>query len=56
MADEVELGKPCTCGRSTTGNCMGWHNLSNEEYDRVRNEDEQKMLFEREVRLLTEEN
>ena len=22
----------CGCGRSPTGNCMGWHALSEEEY------------------------
>lgn len=22
----------CTCGRSPTGRCVGWHNLSEEEY------------------------
>ena len=22
----------CGCGRSPTGKCMGWHNLSEEEY------------------------
>ena len=22
----------CGCGRSPTGNCIGWHNLSEEEY------------------------
>ena len=22
----------CNCGRSPTGNCMGWHALSEEEY------------------------
>ena len=22
----------CGCGRSLTGNCMGWHALSEEEY------------------------
>jgi hypothetical protein len=22
----------CGCGRSLTGNCMGWHALSKEEY------------------------
>ena len=24
----------CTCGRSPTGNCVGWHKLSEEEYER----------------------
>lgn len=22
----------CSCGRSPTGKCIGWHNLSEEEY------------------------
>ena len=22
----------CTCGRSPTGNCVGWHKLSEEDY------------------------
>ena len=22
----------CTCGRSPTGKCVGWHNLSEEDY------------------------
>ena len=22
----------CTCGRSPTGKCVGWHKLSEEEY------------------------
>lgn len=24
--------KNCGCGRSPTGKCIGWHNLTNEEY------------------------
>ncbi|MDC3002539.1 hypothetical protein OAZ20_00480 [Paracoccaceae bacterium] len=24
----------CTCGRSPTGKCVGWHNLSEEEYQK----------------------
>jgi len=24
--------RKCGCGRSPTGNCMGWHALSEEEY------------------------
>jgi len=23
----------CSCGRSPTGLCIGWHNLTNEEYN-----------------------
>jgi hypothetical protein len=22
----------CKCGRSPTGNCVGWHNLTEEQY------------------------
>ena len=22
----------CTCGRSPTGKCIGWHNLTEEDY------------------------
>lgn len=46
--------KKCTCGRSITGDCMGWHNLSNEEYERVRNEAEQKTISEQNAKFLTE--
>jgi hypothetical protein len=24
----------CGCGRSPTGECVGWHNLSEEEYQK----------------------
>tara|TARA_B100001750_G_C14896903_1_gene297913 strand:+ start:383 stop:502 length:120 start_codon:yes stop_codon:yes gene_type:complete len=24
----------CACGRSPTGQCIGWHNLSEEEYQK----------------------
>jgi len=27
----VEVAK-CSCGRSPTGNCIGWHKLSEAEY------------------------
>jgi hypothetical protein len=26
----------CGCGRSPTGKCIGWHNLSEEEYEEKR--------------------
>ena len=41
----------CTCGRSTTGECRGWHNLNNEEYERVRMEAD---LAEQDARRLQE--
>ncbi len=24
--------KPCGCGRSPTGNCIGWHSLTEKQY------------------------
>jgi hypothetical protein len=30
---ENEIGK-CGCGRSPTGKCIGWHGLSEEEYQK----------------------
>jgi hypothetical protein len=27
-----EVITPCGCGRSPTGECIGWHNLTNEEF------------------------
>lgn len=41
------MANKCTCGRSITGDCLGWHNLSNEEYARVRDEAEIKAREER---------
>lgn len=26
--------RKCGCGRSPTGNCVGWHSLSEEEYEK----------------------
>ena len=26
------MSSKCTCGRSPNGNCVGWHNLSEEDY------------------------
>jgi len=31
--------RPCTCGRSATGFCVGLHQLSDEEWDRMLLED-----------------
>jgi hypothetical protein len=27
-----EVINPCRCGRSPTGDCIGWHSLTNEEF------------------------
>ena len=32
----------CGCGRSPTGNCIGWHALSDEEYQEKKTEYEAK--------------
>jgi hypothetical protein len=31
--DQMKKGT-CGCGRSPTGNCVGWHSLTKEEYQR----------------------
>ena len=33
----------CGCGRSPTGQCIGWHNLTEEEYQEELKELEEKM-------------
>ena len=30
----MEINIDCGCGRSPTGECIGWHNLSEEEYQK----------------------
>ena len=30
----TETSKKCGCGRSPTGKCLGWHALSEEEYQK----------------------
>lgn len=32
---DVPNEKPCTCGRSPTGKCVGLHNMSNESYQKA---------------------
>lgn len=44
--------KACGCGRSPTGECCGWHNLTNEEYQKKLAEHEQKVLNESAPKLL----
>ena len=33
----------CTCGRSPTGQCIGWHRLTEEQYQEKKLEYEQKV-------------
>jgi len=37
-ADTIKQGgSPCGCGRSPTGQCIGWHGLTEEQYwDRLK--------------------
>ena len=37
----------CGCGRSPTGNCIGWHKLSEDEYRQKLAEYEDKQLRKR---------
>jgi len=32
----------CGCGRSPTGNCVGWHDLTEEQYQKKKTEYEEK--------------
>ena len=47
-----ELIMECGCGRSPTGKCIGWHALSEEEYENELNklqaEEEEKDVSENE--------
>lgn len=31
---DMKAKRTCGCGRSVTGECMGWHSLSEEEYQK----------------------
>ena len=39
---EQEITMECGCGRSPTGKCIGWHKLSEEEYQEKLKEDKDK--------------
>ena len=46
----------CGCGRSPTGKCIGWHNLSEEEYQEKlkghedKDNEEEQILFMMNIR------
>ena len=42
----------CGCGRSPTGKCIGWHNLSEEEYQEKLKEHEDKDNEEEQEQVL----
>jgi hypothetical protein len=46
------MSKDCGCGRSPTGKCVGWHNLTNEEYNTKKTEYERQTINESAPRLL----
>lgn len=46
------MSKDCGCGRSPTGKCIGWHGLTNEQYDVKKAEYEKKQLNESAPQLL----
>ena len=40
QADNIQVkedGVPCGCGRSPTGKCIGWHSLSEEDFQKKKN-------------------
>ena len=40
----------CTCGRSPTGYCIGWHKLTEEEYQEKTEEDKETIIKEAEIK------
>jgi len=52
--EEKQMSKDCGCGRSPTGKCIGWHGLTNEQYDARIKEYEKKQLMESAPQLLRE--
>ena len=46
------MSKDCGCGRSPTGKCIGWHNLTNDLYEAKKIEYEKKQLNENAKQLL----
>ena len=41
-APKISEAPKCRCGRSPTGNCIGWHALSEDEYQTKKTEYELK--------------
>ena len=41
-------GGTCGCGRSPTGDCIGWHKLTEEQYQAKTEEDKKKIIKEAE--------
>ena len=55
MSQQQNYAPPCGCGRSPTGYCVGWHNLTVETFDkRLKEWNEAKQAAEAQ-QLLKEE-
>lgn len=58
MIDENRFGitdeNVCRCSRSPTGKCIGWHSLSNEDYDKELKKWNSQQLNESAPKFLTE--
>lgn len=55
MAEEKK-SVPCGCGRSPTGSCIGWHGLTNEQYQEKLAEYQKKQLNESAPKFLNGQN
>jgi hypothetical protein len=51
---ENEMSKDCGCGRSPNGKCIGWHGLTNEQYEAKKSDYEKQQLNESAPQLLKE--
>ena len=45
MANERNENGTCQCSRSPTGDCVGWHMLTPEEYE-AKTDDDKEAMFE----------
>jgi hypothetical protein len=52
MTEQEKKAASCGCGRSPTGSCIGWHSLTNEEYQKKLAEYQQTQLNESAPKLL----
>ena len=46
IAKEKKKKGTCGCGRSPTGNCIGWHKLTEEEYKAKTEKEKEKIIKE----------
>lgn len=53
MSDATEK-KPCVCGRSPTGFCIGFHNMTNEAFQKYLTEKQKALNEQAKPQLLKE--